>query len=284
VARQLLLVGVAAGSSGSLLCGGAPKHDRLLAFAMSVPTSYRWNTSDFAVGYDAAAEAVHPHYRAIQDVILDLLPVPQDRPSLIVDLGGGSGRLMERILDRWPLARGVVVDQSEPFLALAERRLKRFGERGIFLLSRLQDDWPRQLPGAATALVSMSAIHHLDTAEKEALYGRCFESLVPGGMLLNGDEVRPPDDAGYLRELSAWAEHMSRGMEAGAIPPIFHSALEDWIDRNVICFGQPKRSGDDCHDTIENQLFYLRSAGFATADCPWQRNLWAVLRGESQAQ
>src|SRR5438876_12322236 len=96
---------------------------------MSPVASYRWNTSELAVGYDTAAAVIHPHYLANQDVILDLLPANLGPRALVVDLGGGSGRLMERILDRWPQVQGVVVDQSEPFLPLAECRLALFGQR-----------------------------------------------------------------------------------------------------------------------------------------------------------
>lgn len=239
---------------------------------------YRWNTSDFAEGYDASAAIVHPHYVAIQDAILVLLPPLTDQ-SVVVDLGGGSGRLIEQILDRWPLARGIVVDQSEPFLALAERRLARFGPRAMCLKARLQDNWPALLERPLAAIVSMSAIHHLEPAEKDQLYARSFDALLPGGILLNGDEVRPEDDQAYLQELSAWADHMRRTIAAGSIPAAFQPAMLGWIDRNVTRFGKPKHSGDDCHETIEAQLGYLRDAGFVLADCPWQRDLWAILRG-----
>jgi SAM-dependent methyltransferase len=266
-----------------------------------MPT-YRWNTSDFAIGYDAAAQIIHPHYTAIQDGILDLLSaVPcllSPVPSLIIDLGGGSGRLLERILDQFPCAHGLIIDQSEPFLALAERRLARFGPRATCILSRLQDNWPEQIPLASStpqstirnpqsefptpriaAFVSMSAIHHLDPAEKQSLYRRCHDLLSPGGILINGDEVRPEDDRDYLATLNAWADHMRREMVSGAIPPAFHSARLGWIDRNITHFGQPKKSGDDCHETIAAQLAYFRSAGFTSTDSPWQKDLWAILRG-----
>jgi tRNA (cmo5U34)-methyltransferase len=246
---------------------------------MSTAPTYRWNTSDFAAGYDGTAQIIHPHYLEIQDEILRLLSVHEIAPRTIVDLGGGSGRLIQRILDRWPQAHGIVVDQSEPFLALAERRLARFGDRANCVLSRLQADWSSQLGGDVTAVVSMSAIHHLDPAEKASLYRRCFDVLAPGGLLLNGDEVRAPDDSDYMKRLTAWADHMRRSMTGGAIPATFHDAMNGWIDRNVARFGQPKKSGDDCHETIDAQLNYFRAAGFPSADCPWQRDLWAVLRG-----
>jgi SAM-dependent methyltransferase len=240
---------------------------------------YRWNTSDFAVGYDAAAESIHPHYLAIQVEILERLPQSLAKGGLVVDLGGGSGRLMERVLDRWPNATGLVLDQSEPFLALAERKLARFGVRATYVKSQLQDDWPALLPSQPIALLSMSAIHHLEPAEKQTLYKKCHGALAPGGVLLNGDEVRPEDDAAYLRQVQAWAEHMRRGMADGSIGEIFYPALEKWIERNVTRFGQPRKSGDDCHETIQTQLGYFRAAGFATADCPWHQAMWAVMRG-----
>jgi tRNA (cmo5U34)-methyltransferase len=243
-------------------------------------TTYRWNTSDFAVGYDAAADKIHPYYLEIQDAILARLPRELlDQGGLVVDLGGGSGRLVERILDAWPRAGTIVLDQSEPFLALAERRLARFGSRATCVLVRLQDDWKSQLPAPAAAIVSMSAIHHLEPAEKQSLYRQCAVALGPGGVLMNGDEVRHADNAPYLAELESWAGHMRRGMADGSIGEAFHPALHKWIERNVTRFGEPKKSGDDCHETIETQLDYYRWAGFASIDCPWQKGMWALMRG-----
>ena len=91
-------------------------------------------------------------------------------PNCVVDLGGGSGRLLERVLERFANAQAVLVDQSAAFLAIAERRLARFGERVTLIEKRLQDDWRAELPATPDALVSMSAIHHLEPAEKQALY------------------------------------------------------------------------------------------------------------------
>jgi trans-aconitate methyltransferase len=99
--------------------------------------TYRWNVAEHAAAYDAAAERLHPHYVEIQDVILDHVGRPSDAEFLLVDLGGGSGRLAERFLARFPCARAVVVDQSEAFLKLAAARMKRFDGRGTCQVARL---------------------------------------------------------------------------------------------------------------------------------------------------
>jgi cyclopropane fatty-acyl-phospholipid synthase-like methyltransferase len=241
-------------------------------------SEYRWNISEFAVAYDQAAQEIHPYYLELQDAILAELDLPLEADSLILDLGGGSGRLMERMLEKWSRAQGMVLDQSEPFLALAERRLARFGPRASCVKARLQEDWSKLLQRPA-AIVSMSAIHHLDPAEKRTFYQRCYEALAPGGKLLNGDEVRPEDESHYLPVLQDWAEMWERGIKDGTIPAGIHTALRGWIDRNVTRFGEPKQSGDDCHETAKAQLGYLRSAGFAEAALPWRKKLWGLLVG-----
>lgn len=240
-------------------------------------SDYRWNISDFAVTYDQAAEKVHPYYLELQDAVLREFSFADGAGVLILDAGGGSGRLMERALNQWPQATGIVLDQSEPFLALAERRLSRFGKRAKCIQARLQDDWPALLPAPLTAIVSMSAIHHLDPAEKQAFYRRCYDALVPGGILLNGDEVRPASKDEYRALLEEWSAHMQRGMAGGSIPPGIHTALRGWIERNVTHFGQPKQSGDDCHETADAQIGYLHAAGFTAAGIPWREKIWALL-------
>jgi SAM-dependent methyltransferase len=244
-----------------------------------IVVEYRWNISEFAAGFDAAAEHIHPHYIELQDCVLDLLPLRSDSEFLLVDAGGGSGRFVEKLLNRFGKARAIIVDQSAAFLALAERRLAAFGPRADCRLARLQDDWTAKLPQPPAAIASMSAIHHLEPAEKKDLYRRCFDSLESGGVFINADEVRPADDDEYLARCRAWVAHKKRAMAAGLIPESIHPALRGWEERNVVRFSEPRKSGDDCHETIEAQLGYLTDAGFRQADCPWQREMWAILRG-----
>ncbi len=240
-------------------------------------SSYRWNTSAAAEAYDQAAPAIHPYYETVQDQILSRLPFTPNEPFLFVDLGGGSGRFAERILRKFAGARAAVVDQSEPFLALAERRLQPFAPRATFTRLRLQDDWAVGLPAAPDAIVSTSAIHHLEPAEKRALFAHCFAALKPRGLFINGDEHRPPADDDYRALLERWSVHMYSALDSGRIPDSFRQTLDHWRDRNIGRFGDPKTSGDDCLETLATQLHYLRDVGFAQIEAVWSKELWAVI-------
>jgi tRNA (cmo5U34)-methyltransferase len=244
-----------------------------------VTQTYRWNVAEHAAGYDAAAEIVHPHYAEIQDAILDQIARPADAEFLLVDLGGGSGRLVEKFLTRFARGTAVLVDQSEPFLDIARARLARFGSRASFQVARLQDDWAAALPSTPTVIVSTSAIHHLEAAEKRQLYGRCYQALAPLGLLLNGDEIRAEDDADYLAALSTWADHMRHLVKSGQVGPPMSIMLENWCERNVTHFEKPRASGDDCHETVAAQLGYLCDYGFRSVRVAWQKDMWAVMEG-----
>ena len=239
---------------------------------------YRWNVSEHAEGYDQAGPLIHPYYTEIQEEVLRLLEGAGE-PACVLDLGGGSGRLIERVLERFDQAMAIVLDQSEAFLGLAERRLARFAERVTLVQARLQEDWAEQVPQPIDAVVSMSAIHHLDASEKQRLYRQAAEILDDSGIFINGDEVRARDDDVYLGDLRAWAQHMEQLIADGRGPDPMAPVMQGWIERNVTNFGQPKVSGDDCHETVEAQLDYLREAGLSTVEATWQRELWAVLVG-----
>jgi tRNA (cmo5U34)-methyltransferase len=217
----------------------------------------------------------------VQRRILELLAesVEASEPFLLVDLGGGSGRLVEKVLERFANARVVLVDQSPAFLAIAAERLSRFSGRFELVEKRLQEDWSEALPGAPQAIVSTSAIHHLLADEKRQLYAKCFAALAPGGLLINGDEFRPAEDAEFLARLNRWDAHMKSAIADGRIPASFQATFDHWHERNIRNFGAPHKSGDDCQETVEVQQQYLRDAGFTQVETPWQDEMWGILIG-----
>jgi tRNA (cmo5U34)-methyltransferase len=238
---------------------------------------YRWNQSQAAADYDAAAPVIHPRYVESQDSVLAALVDQKftSRPFRVVDLGGGSGRLVERVLATFSRATATVLDQSEPFLGIARERLARFNGRASFVAASLQGDW-RAAVGPFDAVVSTSAIHHLMPAEKRRLFGEIFASLPAGGAFINGDEARPASDAEFRVLLETWRDHMVSSVASGAIPATFGEIVAKWTRRNLDEFGAPFQSGNDCLETVETQVGYLRAAGFDRVSVPWQRELWAT--------
>jgi tRNA (cmo5U34)-methyltransferase len=239
---------------------------------------YRWNQSQAAADYDAAAPVIHPRYVESQDSVLAALADQAftSQPFHVVDLGAGSGRLVERLLATFSQARATVLDQSEPFLDIARQRVSRFNGRAKFVTASLQSDWRACIGEPVDAVVSTSAIHHLLPEEKQRLFGEIFAALPSGGVFINGDEARPTGDAEFRALLEAWRDHMESSVASGAIPATFGEIVAKWTRRNLDEFGAPFKRGNDCLETVQTQVGYLRAAGFNSVSVPWQRDLWAT--------
>lgn len=243
---------------------------------MSTTTTYRWNAPQAAADYDAAGPFVHPLYNEVQAAVVAALPFDASDAPHVVDLGGGSGRLAERILVALPESTVTVVDPSESFGGLAKQRLSRFGERATVARCQAQEAWSDSVR-RPDAIVSTSALHHLDGPDKNAAFAACFNALPAGGCLINGDEYRPPSDVTYRALLTEWGEHMRSSLAAGLIPDTFGEIIDRWEQRNLDGFGGPRVSGDDCHETIEEQTARLYGAGFGHVETTWHNRLWGVL-------
>ena len=107
---------------------------------------------------------------------------PSDAQGIVLDLGGGTGFYLARVLDALPRRNGLVVDLSAPALRRAARAHRRSAAVGA-------DVW-RGLPLAdGSVAVGLSVFGPRNRAELDRL-------LVPGGVLV---VATPQQD--HLREL-----------------------------------------------------------------------------------
>lgn len=180
-------------------------------------------------------------------VLLDELPVDLTR---VLDLGSGDGRVLARVLERFPEASGVALDFSPSML---DRLRQRFGDHPRVeivshdLVHRLGD------LGTFDAAVSGFAIHHLEHERKRALYREVYDRLRPGGVFANLDHVASPSKRLHLRFLDAIG---------------YKPEEEDATNRLL---------------DIETQLAWLREIGYVDVDCYWKWRELALMLGAKPA-
>jgi tRNA (cmo5U34)-methyltransferase len=139
-------------------------------------------------------------------------------------------------------------------LAEAEKAL---GDRVDYLVGDLTHALP---PGPWDAIVSALAIHHLEDPDKRALFARVREGLAPGGVFVNAEQVAAPTER-LAEHYHHKHEHHAR--DAGSDDAEWHAALG--------------RMAADRLATAEDQIAWLRAAGFADVDAVYQRYGFAVL-------
>jgi SAM-dependent methyltransferase len=194
-------------------------------------------------------------YRDIAErLLLEALP---DRVASFLDLGTGAGRLIALVHERYPHARAIGTDLSEPMLARARKQFEAHDTARL-----VEHDMAEPLAsidglgelGPLDAVVSALAIHHLEDARKRSLFREIRALLRPGGVLANLDLTTSPTSAVHVR---------------------FREALGRIDDDPA----------DRLADTCE-QLAWLREAGFTTVDCrfKWMElTLFVAVREETEA-
>ncbi|WP_431270903.1 class I SAM-dependent methyltransferase [Dankookia sp. P2] len=115
----------------------------------------------------------------------------------VLELGLGPGYMARHILERDAGLRYEGLDFSTVFFDVARRTLGGLAPRVTFTQADLMDQsWPTRLARRPRAIISTWALHDLGSQQAVAdVYARCFETLPPGGVLVNGDFIKPDGTA-----------------------------------------------------------------------------------------
>lgn len=164
------------------------------------------------------------------DTIIDRLG-ELSLPSLhIVELGVGPAYLADRLLQRNRQVTYEGVDFSVPMLEIARQRLSSHSERvQLTHADLLNPDWTSKLQRPVGAFVSTWALHDLGGQEQTLkVYRDCRNALSNGGVLLDGDFVKPEGtELEFEPGRFSVARHLELFREAGFRNPRLLIFLEE---------------------------------------------------------
>lgn len=207
------------------------------------------------------------------EILLELLSVLQDDNHRILDLGCGDGMVAELLLSRFPRAYVVGVDSSAPMLENARARLSPF--HGRFTLLALDMRQLREPPaehGPYDAAIGVQSVHHLSGIEKQQLFLMVARALREGGLLVLADRVKMDSEALFPYHLRLW----DRLQRRDGTPRV--SAEYTYAAHLARC-----ELRGDAPDSLEDQLAWMRAAGFGEVDIFYRQAERAVFGGLKQA-
>jgi tRNA (cmo5U34)-methyltransferase len=218
-------------------------------------TNYATSTFDaHASGYDAVRRRLVPPFDAFYGTAVAALELVAGPVERVLDLGAGTGLLAAQVRAARPGAELTLLDGAPAMLDIARERL---GDGPAYVVA----DFAAPLPaGPWDAIVSALAIHHLADDDKRALFARVHDGLRPGGIFVNAEQVAGPTP--WLEQLyERTQERQARALGA---------TDADWA-------GALERMAHDRCSTVEEQLGWLRDAGFGDADCLFKDHRFAVM-------
>lgn len=218
-------------------------------------------TFDGFDGYDDFIRTFVPGYEEMLDIVAFLVAAQVPEARCLLDLGIGTGAVTRRLLARLPAAHVVGIDFAPGMLGRAAELLVDSADRLTFVQGDLRDFALPPGVDAVDAAVSCLAVHHLEDADKAALFARLGSLIQPGGIFVLGDIVVLPERLGELAH--EWRLDAVRRTSAGPqLEP------EDGLER---------AHDKDRPATAEDQARWLIDAGFAETAVVWQLMGLAVI-------
>lgn len=153
---------------------------------------HEFHDEEFVAGW-ADRFVPTPERLELFNVILSELKSRIPPNGCVVELGIGPGYLADHLLRVMPEIQYYGVDFSSPMLDIARQRLRPHSARVAYVQADLvKDNWWTDIPTPVNAIVSTWALHDLGSQENvEVVYKSCAQVLQDGGMLLNGDFIKP---------------------------------------------------------------------------------------------
>jgi tRNA (cmo5U34)-methyltransferase len=216
---------------------------------------HHWKETDRVAEYVQNTDTAFPEAQEVYSVLIATQPFEQDAPLRILDIGSGHGVVAGALLGALPNATAIGLDISEPMMAEGKVRMAPFGDRFGYHVGDFADgEIPEDLEGTFDLVVSARAIHHLSSPNKAKLYAQVYTRLNDGGAFFNIDNMRPRDD-------------------------YFRAVYRKLGPRSTRPQGMGGGSGTEHPDPVDEQLTWLRNAGFAHVDCLWKKLGRALIVG-----
>jgi len=211
-----------------------------------------------AAQYDALRRQLVPHFDDFYGMALDQIPYLHDATIRVLDLGAGTGLLSSLAAEVFPNASFTLADISTEMLARAR---ERFAGRPNF--EYLVIDLEREpLTGAYEVAFSSLALHHLEHAQLAAVFRKTYDVIVPGGVFINADQTLGTSAENEERYRQHWtADVIAQGTN--------EADLQAAVERMKV----------DKTATLEDQMAWLRQAGFSHVDCWYKHYRMAVYSG-----
>ncbi|HWH76013.1 MAG TPA: class I SAM-dependent methyltransferase [Candidatus Binatus sp.] len=232
-----------------------------------------WGDKDFIQHWSTKGSWQAPIRDVQTAMALRMIPHPIDMPIRLLDIGAGYGALAAAVLHDRPNATAVCLDASRAMLQLGPEKNPDLKDRMMFIQGSLESaDWLKSVDGSFDAVISSRALHHFsENQRRKTIFQEVFNLVRAGGCFINADNVRAATQSLGERYRSARDEYLDRFVRQTSGGKM---TLAEAKAATPSSYHGPHNNG-----ILEEELSWLREAGFVDVDCFWKLTTTVVYGG-----
>ncbi len=158
-----------------------------------------WMTDDSASRYDTQVEVLfngtaNATRRQALPQLHEVFAGRDQRKLRLLDIGCGTGRVLDFLKQAWPRLPALGLDMSEPYIRYAKRHLKRWSRMNLIVGNVESLPVPDKSQDAVT---SIFLFHELPPKVRRIVFHECARVLKPAGRLVLVDSLQRGDQPDY---------------------------------------------------------------------------------------
>lgn len=218
------------------------------------------NVSAFnAMEYDDKIKMTIPFYEDFYNQIIDISKMLFKKPLNWLDVGCGTGKMAELILENTAINKLVLCDNSIQMIEIAKKRVHN--KKVEFIHSSI-DHMDRH--NAFDVVTAVQVFHYFQREERINAIKKSYKALKSKGIFITFENFAPYSEMGKVLFLKRWKEYqLSQGKS--------YEECETHISR----YGKTYFP-----ITISEHLDVLNQCGFTNTEIIWVSNMQVGLLGE----
>lgn len=204
--------------------------------------------------YDESIKNTIPLYEYFHTETIGLIHYYNDKCDKWLDIGCGTGTLVEKAHNRFPNTKFLLADFSEEMLIQAKNKLEDIiADRIEFLPKCSSQEINRYLNDKVDVITAIQVHHYLNKEERKMATKNCFDLLNEGGIYITFENIKPLTEKGTTIGLNRWGQFQE---DMGK-------------DKEAVEMHKSRFNKDYFPITIPEHLELLKETGFDTYEVFW---------------
>lgn len=207
-----------------------------------------------AIEYDENIKKTIPLYEYFHEETIGLIYYYNNKCDKWLDIGCGTGTLVEKAYDKFPNTRFILSDFSEEMLEQAKNKLERASLDRIEFLPKCNSQGINIYLNEKVDVITAIQVHHyLNREERKIATKNCYELLNEGGIYITFENIKPLTEKGTTIGLNRWGQFQE---DMGK-------------DKEAVEMHKSRFNKDYFPITIPEHLELLKETGFDTYEVFW---------------